>query len=53
VTGQLALAGARIERPVELVGCTFTGAPDLRMAGFTGLALTDCRMPDCWPGTCG
>ena len=45
VTGRLALVGARIERPVELLGCTFAVAPDLRMAEFTGLALTGCRMP--------
>ena len=45
VTGRLALVGARIERPVELLHCTFTVAPDLRMAEFTGLALTGCRMP--------
>ena len=45
VTGRLALVGARIERPVELLDCTFTAAPDLRMAEFTGLALTGCRMP--------
>ena len=45
VTGRLALVGARIERPVELLDCTFTEAPDLRMAEFTGLALTGCRMP--------
>ena len=38
--------GWRVEsRPVELLGCTFTAAPDLRMAEFTGLALTGCRMP--------
>ena len=52
VTGRLALVGARIERPVELLDCTFTVAPDLRMAEFTGLALTGCRMPGCRPGTC-
>ena len=45
VTGELALVGARIERPVELLECTFTEVPDLRMAEFTGLALTGCRMP--------
>ena len=30
---------------MELLDCTFTAAPDLRMAEFTGLALTGCRMP--------
>jgi hypothetical protein len=45
VTGRLSLVGARIDRPVELVGCTFTDVPDLRMAQFAGLALTGCRMP--------
>ncbi len=45
VTGRLALVGARIERPVELLGCTFTEVPDLRMAEFGGLALTGCRVP--------
>ena len=53
VTGRLALVGARIERSVELLDCTFTAAPDLHMAEFTGLALTGCRMPGCRPGACG
>ena len=31
--------------PVELHDCLFTQAPDLRMAEFSGLALTGCRVP--------
>jgi hypothetical protein len=45
VTGVLRLAGARVGAPVELRGCLFAHAPDLRMAEFTGLALTGCRVP--------
>lgn len=45
ITGVLRLTGARIAFPVDLRGCDFAEAPDLRMAGFTGLALTGCRVP--------
>jgi hypothetical protein len=45
VTGTLRLTGAHVRVPVELHGCLFTQAPDLRMAEFTGLALTGCRLP--------
>ncbi|HWM56967.1 MAG TPA: hypothetical protein VNO83_03950 [Pseudonocardia sp.] len=45
VTGELQLVGVRVERPVELLHCTFTDEPDLRMADFAGLALTGCRLP--------
>ena len=45
ITGPLDLVGIDVERPVELFGCTFTEVPDLRMAGFAGLALTGSRLP--------
>ncbi len=45
LTGELQLMGARVERPVELLQCTFTHVPDLRMAEFLGLRLTGCRLP--------
>jgi hypothetical protein len=45
LTGALVLVGARVDRPVELLDCTFTDVPDLRMAEFVGLALTGCRLP--------
>ncbi len=44
-TGVLRLTGARVGFPVELRGCDFVHAPDLRMAEFSGLALTGCRLP--------
>ncbi|HXV93426.1 MAG TPA: hypothetical protein VD813_09025, partial [Pseudonocardia sp.] len=45
IAGPLQLSGARVEVPVELVGCEFDTEPDLRMASFTGLALTGSRLP--------
>ncbi|GAA1297220.1 hypothetical protein [Pseudonocardia xinjiangensis] len=45
ITGVLRLTGAEIGVPVELRSCVFAQAPDLRMAQFTGLALTGCRLP--------
>lgn len=45
VTGVLRMTGARVGVPVELRGCLFAHAPDLRMAEFAGLALTGCRVP--------
>ena len=45
VTGTLRLVGARIDVPVELLGCSFAQVPDLRMAEFAGLAFTGSRVP--------
>ena len=45
VNGVLRLVGAHVRVPVELHDCLFTQAPDLRMAEFSGLALTGCRVP--------
>jgi hypothetical protein len=45
VTGALRLFGARVAVPVELRECTFRQVPDLRMAEFTGLALTGSQLP--------
>lgn len=45
VTGVLRLTGARVAVPVDIRGCTFEEAPDLRMAEFTGLALSGCQVP--------
>lgn len=44
-TGVLRLIGASVRVPVELRECTFGHVPDLRMAAFTGLALSGCRLP--------
>ncbi len=45
VSGLLRLTGATVAVPVELRGCLFAHAPDLRMAELAGLALTGCRLP--------
>ncbi len=45
ITGALRLTGARVGVPVELRGCRFNHAVDLRMADLAGLALTGCRVP--------
>ncbi len=45
VTGVLRMTGAHVGVPVEMRGCLFAHAPDLRTAEFTGLALTGCRVP--------
>jgi hypothetical protein len=45
LTGILRLTGATVAAPVELRGCVFGHAPDLRMANIAGLALTGCRLP--------
>ncbi len=45
VTGALRLFGARVPVPVELRDCSFEHVPDLRMAEFTGLALTGSQLP--------
>ncbi len=45
ITGVLRLTGARVGFPVDLRGCHFDEAPDLRMAELVGLALTGCRVP--------
>lgn len=45
ITGVLRLTGARVGFPVDLRGCDFAEAPDLRMAELSGLALTGCRVP--------
>lgn len=45
VTGVLRLTGAVVTVPVDLRGCTFDEAPDLRMAEFAGLTMSGCRVP--------
>jgi hypothetical protein len=45
ITGVLRLAGARVAIPVDLRGCHFDEAPDLRMAELTGLSMSGCRVP--------
>ncbi|OLT17637.1 hypothetical protein BJF78_12655 [Pseudonocardia sp. CNS-139] len=45
ITGVLRLTGAKVEVPVELLGCVFAQVPDLRMAELAGLALTGSRVP--------
>ncbi|GAA2549598.1 hypothetical protein [Pseudonocardia hydrocarbonoxydans] len=45
VTGVLRLTGAQVTVPVDLRACTFDEAPDLRMAEFSGLSMSGCRVP--------
>ncbi len=43
ITGVLRLTGADVTVPVDLRGCTFDEAPDLRKSAFVGLSLSGCR----------
>lgn len=45
IIGVLRLTGAHVPFPVDLRGCTFEEAPDLRMAEFSGLSLSGCQVP--------
>ncbi|WP_214403879.1 hypothetical protein [Pseudonocardia lacus] len=45
LSGVLRLTGAAVAVPVELRDCVFAHPPDLRMAEFSGLALTGCTVP--------